>query len=217
MPASRRTDPEESELRERRRTMRLPEENLLYFIENHSPSLKPWQRQALRIVRNIAQYFYPQKQTQVMNEGCACFVHYEILTRLHAQGRIDDGAMLEALHHHTNVIAQPDYDDRRFGGVNPYALGFAMMRDIKRICVEPTDEDRDWFPENAGSGDWRGVLKEAWANYRDESFIQQFLSPRVMRDGGRHPRRARLSRRPRRPRPVARHLRARARHPDRGR
>ena len=25
------------------------------------------------------------------------------------------------------------------------------------------------------------MLKDAWANYRDESFIQQFLSPRVMR------------------------------------
>jgi stage V sporulation protein R len=26
------------------------------------------------------------------------------------------------------------------------------------------------------------VLKEAWANYRDESFIEQYLSPKLMRD-----------------------------------
>ena len=26
------------------------------------------------------------------------------------------------------------------------------------------------------------MLKDAWANYRDESFIEQFLSPKVMRD-----------------------------------
>jgi spore cortex formation protein SpoVR/YcgB (stage V sporulation) len=26
------------------------------------------------------------------------------------------------------------------------------------------------------------VLREAWANYRDESFIEQFLSPKLMRD-----------------------------------
>jgi spore cortex formation protein SpoVR/YcgB (stage V sporulation) len=26
------------------------------------------------------------------------------------------------------------------------------------------------------------VLKDAWANYRDESFIEQFLSPKLMRD-----------------------------------
>jgi spore cortex formation protein SpoVR/YcgB (stage V sporulation) len=46
----------------------------------------------------------------------------------------------------------------------------------------PTDEDRDWFPALAGSGDWVGALKDAWANYRDESFIEQFLSPKLMRD-----------------------------------
>ncbi len=56
--------------------MKLPEENLLYFLEKNSPSLKPWQREMLRIVRNLAQYFYPQRQTKVMNEGCATFVHY---------------------------------------------------------------------------------------------------------------------------------------------
>ncbi len=57
-----------------------------------------------------------------------------------------------------------------------------MMSDIKRICEQPTDEDRTWFPAFAGVGDWRPVLKDAWANYRDESFIEQFLSPKVMRD-----------------------------------
>ena len=50
--------------------MKLPEENLLYFIEKNSPSLAAWQRETLRIVRNLAQYFYPQRQLKVMNEGC---------------------------------------------------------------------------------------------------------------------------------------------------
>ena len=45
--------------------------------------LKPWQREMLRIVRNLAQYFYPQRQTKVMNEGCATFVHYTIMNRLY--------------------------------------------------------------------------------------------------------------------------------------
>jgi len=44
----------------------LPEENLLFFLEQYSPVLAPWQREILRIVRNIAQYFYPQSQTQIM-------------------------------------------------------------------------------------------------------------------------------------------------------
>ena len=56
-----------------------PQENLLYFVEKHAPLLEPWQREMVRIVRKLAQYFYPQRQTQVMNEGWATFWHYTIL------------------------------------------------------------------------------------------------------------------------------------------
>jgi spore cortex formation protein SpoVR/YcgB (stage V sporulation) len=159
----------------------LPQENLLYFLEKSAPRLQPWQRELLRIVRHIAQYFYPQGQTKVMNEGTATYVHYRIMTRLHEQGRISDGNFLEFLQSHTNVVFQPDFDDPRFSGFNPYALGFAMMQDIERIVANPDDEDRAWFPEIAGTGDVMGVLRHTWANYRDESFISQFLSPRLMR------------------------------------
>ncbi len=64
---------------------------------------------------------------------------------------------------------QPDFDDRHSLGINPYALGFAMMQDIERIALTPTDEDRLWFPDIAGNGDSYGTLREVWANYRDES------------------------------------------------
>jgi stage V sporulation protein R len=53
-----------------------PQENLLYFVEKHAPLLEPWQREIVRIVRKVAQYFYPQRQTQVMNEGWATFWHH---------------------------------------------------------------------------------------------------------------------------------------------
>ena len=56
-----------------------PQENLLYFIEKNAPLLEPWQREVVRIVRKVAQYFYPQRQTQVMNEGWATFWHYTLL------------------------------------------------------------------------------------------------------------------------------------------
>ena len=161
----------------RRALLQLPQENILYFLEKTAPRLQPWQREILRIVRHIAQYFYPQRQTKVMNEGCATYVHHRILNRLHEKGRIGDGALLEVLHSHTSVVMQPDFDDPRYGGINPYALGFAMMEDIERVCREPTEEDRSWFPDWAGSGDPMPVLREAWAEYRDESFVLQFLSP----------------------------------------
>ena len=129
----------------------------------------------------IAQYFYPQSQTKVMNEGTATYVHYRIMTELHRQGRITDGNFLEFLGSHTNVVFQPEFDDPRFSGFNPYALGFAMMQDIERIVTHPEDEDREWFPDIAGKNDVMGVLRDVWANYRDESFIGQFLSPKLMR------------------------------------
>jgi stage V sporulation protein R len=159
----------------------LPEENLLYFLEKFSPRLEDWERELLRIVRNIAQYFYPQRQTKVMNEGCATYVHYKIMNRLFDLGQISDGAMLEFLTSHTAVVFQPDFDDPRYSGINPYALGFQMMCDIERVVTNPTDEDRAYLPQIAGCGDVMGVLKDAWANFRDDSFIAQFLSPHLTR------------------------------------
>jgi spore cortex formation protein SpoVR/YcgB (stage V sporulation) len=173
---------EDTSVADRRRALlELPQENILYFLEKTAPRLHPWQRELLRIVRQIAQYFYPQSQTKLMNEGCATYVHYRIMNRLHEQGRITDGAFMEFLHSHTSVVFQPEFDDPRYSGINPYALGFAMMEDIARICTAPTDEDREWFPNIAGAGDEMAVLREIWANYRDESFILQFLSPRLIR------------------------------------
>ncbi|WEX78726.1 SpoVR family protein [Sinorhizobium numidicum] len=182
-PTTESSDPTavERDISERKKELNLPEENLLYFLEKTSLILEPWQREILRIVRVIAQYFYPQRQTKVMNEGCATFVHYTIMNRLFDQGKISEGAMLEVLQSHTNVVFQPGFDDPRFPGINPYALGFAMMQDIERICTNPTSEDRDWFPEIAGSGKWRETLLDAWANHRDESFILQYLSPALIR------------------------------------
>jgi spore cortex formation protein SpoVR/YcgB (stage V sporulation) len=158
-----------------------PQENLLYFIEKNAPLLEPWQREVVRIVRRLGQYFYPQRQTQVMNEGWATFWHYTLMNRLYDEGFVTDGFMIEFLQSHTGVVFQPTFDVPYYNGINPYALGFAMMRDIRRICEEPTEEDRARFPDIAG-GDWRKVLDFAMRNFKDESFIAQFLSPKLMRD-----------------------------------
>ncbi|OEE70094.1 SpoVR family protein [Enterovibrio norvegicus FF-33] len=158
-----------------------PQENILYFFEKHSPLLEPWQREIVRIVRKVSQYFYPQKQTQVMNEGWATYWHYTILNHLYDEGLVSDRFIMEFLHSHTNVVAQPPYNSNYYNGINPYALGFAMFKDIRRICEEPTEEDKYWFPEIAGS-EWLETMHFAMHNFKDESFISQFLSPKVMRD-----------------------------------
>jgi len=153
-----------------------PEENLLYFLEKHAPKLAPWQRELARIVRKIAQYFYPQRQTQVMNEGWATFWHHRLINDMYEAGQIDQGILLECLHSHTNVIRQQEYVR-----LNPYALGFAAWNEIKRVCENPTDEDREHLPEVAGR-DWLETFHDTMHNYRDESFLLQFVTPKLVRD-----------------------------------
>ncbi|MBI2792244.1 MAG: SpoVR family protein [Gammaproteobacteria bacterium] len=158
-----------------------PQENILYFVEKHAPLLESWQRELVRIVRKMAQYFYPQRQTKVMNEGWATFWHYTIINHMFDEGLVNNDFMIEFLHNHTNVIYQPPFESQYYNGLNPYTLGFIMFCDIRRICENPTDEDRKWFPEIAGTH-WVDTLDFAMKNFKDESFIAQFLSPKVIRD-----------------------------------
>ena len=174
-PKNEKTKPQDKKLLDE------PEENLLYFIEKNSPVLKPWQRELVRIVRKIGQYWYPQRQTKTLNEGIATFTHYYILNKLYDDGLIGDGHMMEWMSSHANVVYQPSYDSKHFSGINPYALGFAIFKDIRRMCETPTEEDRLWFPK-LGGADWRAVVREAATEYRDDSFVMQWLSPRVARD-----------------------------------
>lgn len=166
------------------------EENLLYFIYKKAPNMPTWQREILRIVYKVRQYFYPQSQTKVLNEGFATFVHHYIMNKLEEEGIISPDAQIAWVQMHSGVLYQGDMTAR----FNPYALGFAILQDIKRICEggewiivrgeqvwSPiTDEDREWFPNLIGKN-WVDAVKEAAFEYRDESFIQQFLSPHLIR------------------------------------
>lgn len=153
-----------------------PEENILKFVEKNAPNLKTWQRELIRIVRRIQQYFYPQAQTKIMNEGFACYTHMYIMNRLYEKGLLTDGAMMEYFSLNGGVIGQ-----HPFTQINPYALGLNIFKDIERICTEPTEEDKEWFPNLIGKN-YVDVIKDMVENYRDESFIRQFLSPKVIRD-----------------------------------
>ncbi len=158
-----------------------PQENVMYFIEKNAPNLKPWQRECIRIVRKFAQYFYPNINTKVMNEGFATFIHYGIVQELHKEGLIDDGFMMEFLRDHTAIIHQPGIHDKHYSpNLNPYYLGYNIFREIKRVCEEPTKEDQEWFGDIAGS-DWKTESLKAVRQFKDSSFLYQYLSPNLMR------------------------------------
>lgn len=162
--------------------MEFDEENILTHIANYAPHMEEEKRELIRNFCVKSQYFYPQRQTQLMNEGWASFWHHNILNELYDQDIVSDGMMLEILNSHSGVIFQPDYDSKYFSGINVYALGIAMFQDIRRICLDPTPEDKKWFPHFAGNPDWVSVVKDAMENYKDESFVMQYLSPKIIRD-----------------------------------
>lgn len=156
-------------------------DNILYFIEKNSPALPEWKREIIRIVRTIAQYFYPQMITKVLNEGFATYTHYRIMEKMYDKGYINGGSWMEFVLSHTNVIAQSGISYGKFNGWNPYALGYAIFTDIERICKNPTEEDKYYFPLLVGE-DPIVMTSEAMKNFNDSGFISQYLSPKVMRD-----------------------------------
>src|SRR3546814_7090126 len=124
MPTEARRDAEErpEEAPARHDPLPLPEENILYFLEKMAPKLEPWKREILRIVCQLAQYFYPQKQTKVMNEGCATYVHYRTMNRQNEKGMLSDGDVLASLQTHSSATFQPYFDHLRSSRIHPYAL-----------------------------------------------------------------------------------------------
>ena len=172
---------QEKSHKQTKKMLQEPEENILYFIEKNAPGLAVWKREIVRIVRKVSQYFYPQGATKVMNEGFATFTHYHIINKMYDEGYVNDGFMLEFIKSHSGVLYQPEYNSKYFSGLNPYTLGFNIFMDIKRICQEPTAEDKEWFPQLIGK-DWLEQLHFVMENFRDDSFILQYLSPKVIRD-----------------------------------
>jgi stage V sporulation protein R len=156
-----------------------PTENILYFIEKSSPVLKSWQRELVRIVRHVGQYFWPQMQTQVMNEGTATYCHHTLITELDKRGLVDESFMMEFCRAHAGVVWQRDLAPLN----NPYKLGWEIFKDIQRMCEQPTKEDEQWFPHIVGKP-FMPIFKAAVRDFKDESFIQQFVSPKLIRDFG---------------------------------
>ena len=172
------------------------EKNILMYMAEHDERFTDWQRTIMKMRSELAQYFKPQRMTQLLNEGFATFVHTKIMSEMSDMGLIDVGMFLEFKNSNDGVLYQPsairkvrDEDgnlvEKLVGArMNPYALGYAIYSDIERICNNPTEEDRRWFKHFAGSGDWLEMTRHAMENSSDETFVAQYLSPAVMRKFG---------------------------------
>src|SRR4029077_6716868 len=119
-----------------------PEEDVLLFVRDHNPFLAEWEKDLLTIVHEEAQYFIPQIETKIMNEGWASLSHKRILAALELPQELH----LEFIVRHNQVVRPIP------GGLNPYYLGFKIWEDIHRRHTNPTREElkRDGPPAKSG-------------------------------------------------------------------
>lgn len=160
---------------------RLKEDNILKFVAKNSPGLKGWERELILMFCKTQQYFYPQLFTKLMNEGYASFWHFTLMNKLYDLGYLKEGNILEFLDSHAGVLCQHDHDSKYYHGINVYQLGFQLFSEIRRICENPTEEDRLNSPHLIGK-DWKEEIQFAMENFKDESFILQYLTPKIVRD-----------------------------------
>ena len=97
-----------------------PDCDVMGFISENA-KLSDWKRDIIEICRDEGQYFWPQIQTKVMNEGWASYWHYTILHEL----ELSPDLHLPFIKSHNQVIRP------HMGGINPYHVGFHMFQKIK--------------------------------------------------------------------------------------
>src|SRR5713101_7369654 len=147
-----------------------PEEDILLFIRDYNPYLGEWEKDLLTIVHEEAQYFIPQIETKIMNEGWASYWHREILNSL----QLPQELHLEFLVRHNQVVRPIE------GGLNPYHLGLKMWEDIRKRYDDPSPEETHEFHRSAGGG--LKQIFEVRSADRDASFLRRFLTEELMRE-----------------------------------
>lgn len=157
-----------------------PQENLLQFIAAYNPYLPEWKQDILQIVDQQTQYFMPQMETKIMNEGWASYWHHKILNEL----KLPQDMHLELIVRHNQVLRPHP------GGLNPYHLGFVMWHDIERRWNQG-DTGKEWSddePPRAEVGQdendtpGRKKIFEVRESDRDQSFLRRFLTQELMEE-----------------------------------
>ncbi len=147
-----------------------PEEDLLIFIRDHNRQLSEWERDILTIVHAQAQYFVPQIETKIMNEGWASFWHKRILESLELPQELH----MEFLVRHTQVLRPSP------GSLNPYHVGMKVWEDIEKRWDHPTPEEIEEYGPRKKTG--REKLFEVREVERDVSFLRRYLTEELIRE-----------------------------------
>jgi stage V sporulation protein R len=104
-----------------------PEHDLLWFVAQYAPELEGCERDIFLAVREESFYFHPVFATQIMNEGWASYWHARLLREADF---LPQGAYVDAIKCHSDVVRPVAGDQQVALGVNPYHLGFSMWDTI---------------------------------------------------------------------------------------
>ena len=152
------------------RTPLYPDEDILLFIRDHNLFLSDWEKDLLTIVHEGAQYFIPQIETKIMNEGWASFWHKRILEALD----LPQGMQLEFIVRHNQVLSPTP------GAINPYHLGMKVWEDIEKRWDSPqAEEEKEYGPRKKGG---REKVFEVREVERDSSFLRRYLTEDMIRE-----------------------------------
>src|SRR5262249_3333087 len=144
---------EEEERRVRARRRRFPpepEKDVLLFLAQHAPNLEPWQRDILLIVREEMQYFVPQMQTKVTNEGWACLVGSSLVLTERGLLRYDALHRLLAADEQIAVVSGPDERDRVTDRHVHHTAPTIRLRTRRGLVLEGAEEHK----LNIGPNQW---------------------------------------------------------------
>lgn len=155
------------------------ERDVLGFLMRNAP-LTIWQADILSMLYREAQYFYPQRQTKMLNEGWASFVDYNIMAR---QRWAEASGIFHYAKHKAGVLGGKH-------SMNPYALGFKLFLHIEdrwnkgRFGKEYEECDdakkkREWDTK-AGLGHEKVFEVRRW--YNDVMAIHEFVDQEFVDD-----------------------------------
>jgi stage V sporulation protein R len=155
---------------DRKRDQQVPEKDLVFFLMKNSPVLDDWQRDVMSMLHQEMEYFIPQMQTKIMNEGWASIWHSRIMREMD----LPTSDHIEFAELHASVVSPHK------GQLNPYYLGYKIFEDIEKRWDNPSSEDAEKFGRLGGEG--REKMFEVRELDNDISFLRNYLTEQLCED-----------------------------------
>jgi stage V sporulation protein R len=156
-----------------------PTRDILGYLRDNAP-LKPWQADIVSMLYEEAEYFMPQRQTKVMNEGWASTTDSVIMAR---QGYVSLGQKSKDM----GIVEYSIHKMGVLGGKysqNPYKLGYELFKDIEqRWDKGQFGEEWENCRDMKKKADWdtgamlgKQKIFEVRKCYDDVNFIDEFFT-----------------------------------------